>query len=80
MLIYNKKLYLSFLIIFPVIPKNHFCHSERSEESQSSFLQNDSDNWISGWGWNQELWNNKEFPTKNELDEIFPNTPVYLPE
>ena len=58
--------------------KNHFCHSERSEESQSSFLQNDSDNWISGWGWNQELWNNKEFPTKNELDEIFPNTPVYL--
>ncbi len=34
--------------------------------------------WIRGWGWNQELWRNNDFPTKNVLDEIYPNSPVYL--
>ncbi|HPI19841.1 MAG TPA: amidohydrolase family protein [Candidatus Kapabacteria bacterium] len=42
-----------------------------------SKIRNQND-WIRGWGWNQELWNNKDFPTKNVLDEIFPNSPVYL--
>lgn len=42
-------------------------------------IENEKENvWICGWGWNQELWNNKEFPTKDVLDEIFPNAPIYL--
>ncbi len=34
--------------------------------------------WILGRGWDQNLWPNKEFPTKSKLDEIFPDTPVLL--
>ena len=32
--------------------------------------------YITGRGWDQNDWNNKEFPTKEKLDELFPNTPV----
>lgn len=34
--------------------------------------------WILGKGWDQNLWEDKEFPTKNQLDELFPDTPVLL--
>ncbi|MFD2037305.1 amidohydrolase [Belliella marina] len=34
--------------------------------------------WILGRGWDQNLWENKEFPTKDKLDELFPDTPVLL--
>ena len=34
--------------------------------------------WIVGNGWDQNDWENKEFPTKAELDEIFPDVPVFL--
>lgn len=34
--------------------------------------------WISGMGWNQELWTETSLPTKELLDEFFPSTPVYL--
>jgi predicted amidohydrolase YtcJ len=33
---------------------------------------------ITGRGWDQNDWNVKEFPTKDRLDELFPNTPVAL--
>lgn len=33
---------------------------------------------ISGRGWDQNDWEVKEFPTKEKLDELFPNTPVAL--
>lgn len=33
---------------------------------------------IEGRGWNQNLWNIKEFPTKEKLDVLFPETPVAL--
>jgi len=32
--------------------------------------------YITGRGWDQNDWEIKEFPTKDKLDEIFPNTPV----
>lgn len=35
-------------------------------------------NWINGMGWNQELWESREFPTIDLLDEAFPNAPVFL--
>jgi predicted amidohydrolase YtcJ len=34
--------------------------------------------WIEGRGWDQNDWATKEFPTKKELDSLFPNTPIYL--
>jgi predicted amidohydrolase YtcJ len=34
--------------------------------------------WITGRGWDQNDWEIKEFPTKVELDLMFPNTPVLI--
>jgi predicted amidohydrolase YtcJ len=34
--------------------------------------------WIVGRGWDQNLWPGKEFPVKDTLDVLFPNTPIYL--
>jgi predicted amidohydrolase YtcJ len=34
--------------------------------------------WLEGRGWDQNDWNVKEFPTKELLDEVFPDIPVYL--
>jgi len=34
--------------------------------------------WILGTGWDQNDWVVKEFPTKDQLDELFPNTPIYI--
>ncbi|TAH28552.1 MAG: amidohydrolase [Cytophagales bacterium] len=40
--------------------------------------KNPDKKWIIGRGWDQNLWSNNQFPTKKELDKLFPNTPVYL--
>lgn len=34
--------------------------------------------YITGRGWDQNDWDVKEFPTKEKLDELFPNTPVAI--
>ncbi|MGA9211411.1 amidohydrolase [Kaistella sp.] len=34
--------------------------------------------WLYGRSWDQNDWAIKEFPTKEKLDELFPNRPVYL--
>ncbi|MFN3453542.1 MAG: amidohydrolase [Pseudobdellovibrio sp.] len=34
--------------------------------------------WLVGFGWNHELWEGKPWPHKDELDEVFPDTPVFL--
>ncbi|MEM7163770.1 MAG: amidohydrolase [Bacteroidota bacterium] len=34
--------------------------------------------WINGWGWDQNDWQVKEFPNKEELDKLFPNKAVNL--
>ena len=42
-------------------------------------LQNDKNvAYITGRGWDQNDWEVKEFPTRKELDTIFPDTPVAL--
>lgn len=35
-------------------------------------------NYIVGRGWDQNDWEVKEFPVKDELDKLFPNTPVAI--
>ncbi|SFI72571.1 hypothetical protein SAMN05421638_0842 [Kaistella treverensis] len=34
--------------------------------------------WIYGRGWDQNDWAVKEFPTKEKLDQLFPDRPVFL--
>jgi predicted amidohydrolase YtcJ len=34
--------------------------------------------WITGFGWNQELWNNKRFPTAADLNSVVADRPVVL--
>ena len=34
--------------------------------------------WLQGFGWDQELFASKAFPTRADLDAAFPHTPVWL--
>lgn len=34
--------------------------------------------WITGWGWAQDMWEDRAFPTKADLDAIAPDNPVAL--
>jgi predicted amidohydrolase YtcJ len=34
--------------------------------------------WIIGRGWDQNDWDSKTFPTNEQLNKLFPNTPVFL--
>ncbi len=34
--------------------------------------------WLTGTGWDQNDWPTKQFPTKDTLDLLFPNVPVYI--
>jgi hypothetical protein len=36
------------------------------------------DTWLIGFGWNQELWSDKKFPTSADLDAIVQDRPVVL--
>lgn len=37
-----------------------------------------NEDWIIGRGWDQNDWENKQYPNKNKLDSLFPKTPVML--
>lgn len=41
-------------------------------------LKKTIDNWLIGYGWDQNDWEVKEFPDNRELDSLFPYTPVLL--
>ncbi|GAB4515862.1 MAG: amidohydrolase [Allomuricauda sp.] len=43
-----------------------------------AFQKERPSNFIRGRGWDQNDWEVKEFPTKDKLDELFPDTPVVL--
>lgn len=43
-----------------------------------AFQKENKRTFIQGRGWDQNDWEIKEFPTKKELDELFPDTPVAL--
>ncbi len=49
--------------------------------SKNSLLLDKNTNqviWTIGRGWDQNDWGVKEYPTKEKLDSLFPNTPVLL--
>ena len=43
-----------------------------------SFQKEKNTPFITGNGWDQNDWKVKEFPTKEKLDSVFPNTPVAI--
>lgn len=43
-----------------------------------AYSKTNSYDWILGTGWDQNDWETKEFPTKDTLDKLFPNTPIFL--
>ena len=43
-----------------------------------AFQKERPSSFIRGRGWDQNDWEVKEFPTKDKLDELFPDTPVAL--
>ncbi|WP_420601531.1 amidohydrolase [Flagellimonas sp.] len=47
-------------------------------EKVVAFQKSNPSNFVRGRGWDQNDWEIKEFPTKEKLDELFPNTPVAL--
>ncbi len=51
---------------------------ELMQRVKDHFDRNPDVSWIMGKGWDQNLWEGKEFPTKDALDELFPDTPVLL--
>lgn len=42
------------------------------------FAKSHPEGWLLGRGWDQNKWPEKEFPTKEKLDALFPDRPVYL--
>ena len=51
---------------------------EEALERVVAFQKERPSNRIQGRGWDQNDWENKEFPTKKELDKLFPDIPVVL--
>lgn len=48
-------------------------------EKLKSFSNDNPDlPWITGRGWDQSLWEGKEWPTKELVDETFPNKPLFI--
>ena len=43
-----------------------------------NFAKTHPEGWLLGRGWDQNDWAVKEFPTKEKLDQLFPDRPVYL--
>lgn len=47
-------------------------------EKVVEFSNSNSTKWITGRGWDQNDWEIKEYPSKQQLDSIFPDQPVCL--
>lgn len=42
------------------------------------FSKTHPEGWLTGRGWDQNDWSNKQFPDKAQLDKLFPNRPVMI--
>lgn len=47
-------------------------------ERVMEYSKSNKSEWIVGRGWDQNDWDVKEYPTRYELEKLFPNTPVFL--
>jgi predicted amidohydrolase YtcJ len=53
-------------------------YNEVLERLKTYVANNPDKKWIVGNGWDQNLWEDKNFPTKDSLDKYFPDLPIYL--
>ena len=44
----------------------------------NSYARRNTDGWITGYGWDQNLLKDKKFPNKAKLDSLFPIRPILL--
>ncbi|MBL4708621.1 MAG: amidohydrolase [Flavobacteriales bacterium] len=51
---------------------------EEALERIKAFESKNENKWIIGRGWDQNDWENKEFPNNEKLNELFPDKPVFL--
>jgi len=51
--------------------------NNQAADGPNANLKSKSD-WLIGRGWDQNDWENKQYPTKRTLDSLFPNRPVFL--
>ncbi|MBZ5856714.1 amidohydrolase [Flavihumibacter profundi] len=47
-------------------------------DTLKSFASRHNEGWLIGRGWDQNDWPKKEFPTNQQLNELFPDRPVLL--
>jgi predicted amidohydrolase YtcJ len=47
-------------------------------DTVKAFAERNTDGWVIGNGWDQNLWAGKKFPDKAKLDALFPVRPVIL--
>ncbi|MGI4728196.1 MAG: amidohydrolase [Janthinobacterium lividum] len=47
-------------------------------DSVKHFAEANTEGWVIGNGWDQNLWKAKQFPNKQQLDSLFPIRPVLL--
>lgn len=47
-------------------------------DSVKKFAAAHHDGWVIGRGWDQNDWDQKIFPSREKLDELFPDRPVFL--
>lgn len=70
--------YAKNLLEVNLIGSNSF--DEVIERLQQFVAKNETPkgSWIIGRGWNENFWQDKKMPTKEKLDELFPDNPVFL--
>ena len=51
---------------------------EAIQRSRNFYQQNKVTTWLLGRGWNQELWQSKQFPQATHLDEYFKDIPIWF--
>jgi predicted amidohydrolase YtcJ len=52
--------------------------AELQQRVKDAVAQHKPGEWIVGSGWDQTLWTDKQFPTRQQLDEAAPENPVFL--
>jgi predicted amidohydrolase YtcJ len=51
---------------------------ELQKRVAASVAQHKEGEWITGSGWDHTLWPDKAFPTRQQLDAVSPNNPIFL--
>ncbi len=52
--------------------------AELQKKLKDAVAQHKEGDWITGSGWDHTLWPEKNFPNRQQLDEVAPKNPVYL--